>query len=212
MIPATRAPQRNQKSFTSTRLTSPLISPSSTTHAHRHNVSRRHPHLLFGLRQPHGPITRQRQASLRALPGSRSRYLFPVAAPIHIRILTNPLIDSSTQTTTTTSQPSSFPSSLRLKLSAVQTIAAEDLHTEAKISQTCPECNHPEMWFYTLQLRSADEGVSIPGGTIGEVGLTCGAGRLLFSIGAESVDIGSIPITRRVQKRSSKLGRYLCLF
>ncbi|KAI5848370.1 transcription factor S-II-domain-containing protein [Tricharina praecox] len=69
--------------------------------------------------------------------------------------------DDATQSTTTQSTAAAFPSSLRLKRSAVQTIAPEDLHTEAKISQVCPECSSPEMWFYTLQLRSADEGATV---------------------------------------------------
>ena len=35
----------------------------------------------------------------------------------------------------------------------------EDLQTEAEIQQVCPECGNQKMWFYTLQIRSADEGV-----------------------------------------------------
>ena len=63
---------------------------------------------------------------------------------------------------TTNSNPRAFPSSLRLKKSAVQTLAAEDLKTEAEIHQACPECGNEKMWFYTLQIRSADEGVGLP--------------------------------------------------
>lgn len=65
----------------------------------------------------------------------------------------------ATKTVTTRSNASAFPSSLRLKRSAVQTLAPADLQTEAEIGQTCPECGNGKMWFYTLQLRSADEGV-----------------------------------------------------
>ncbi|KAI5818626.1 DNA-directed RNA polymerase i 13.7 kda polypeptide [Pyronema omphalodes] len=69
--------------------------------------------------------------------------------------------DTSSKTTTTTSNERSFPSALRLKRSAVQTLDADDLHTEAKISQTCPACGNGEMWFFTLQLRGADEGATV---------------------------------------------------
>lgn len=69
--------------------------------------------------------------------------------------------DTSEKTTVAKSNPKNLgTSSLRLKRSAVQTFAADELTTEAKISQECPECGRGEMWFYTLQLRSADEGVS----------------------------------------------------
>ncbi|KAL7270351.1 DNA-directed RNA polymerase I core subunit rpa12 [Rhizina undulata] len=69
--------------------------------------------------------------------------------------------DIPTKTVTTHSAPGAFPSALRLKKSAVQSLAAEDLQTEAKIKQKCPECGREEMWFYTLQLRSADEGATV---------------------------------------------------
>ncbi|KAI5805019.1 DNA-directed RNA polymerase i 13.7 kda polypeptide [Geopyxis carbonaria] len=69
--------------------------------------------------------------------------------------------DNSQKTTTTTSRPSAFPSALRLRHSAVQTLGADELQTEAKINQKCPECGREEMWFYTLQLRSADEGATV---------------------------------------------------
>lgn len=29
------------------------------------------------------------------------------------------------------------------------------------ISQECPVCHHPEMYFFTLQMRSADEGTTV---------------------------------------------------
>lgn len=66
-----------------------------------------------------------------------------------------------TSSTTTTSNPSAFPSALRQRRSAVQTLAAEDLNTEATISQPCPACGRPEMWFRTMQLRGADEGATV---------------------------------------------------
>ena len=61
----------------------------------------------------------------------------------------------------TKSKPSAFPSALRSKHSAVQTLKAEDVQTEATIRQTCPECGREEMRYYTLQLRSADEGSTV---------------------------------------------------
>lgn len=29
------------------------------------------------------------------------------------------------------------------------------------ISQECPKCHHPEMYFFTIQMRSADEGTTV---------------------------------------------------
>ncbi|TGZ84805.1 hypothetical protein EX30DRAFT_337273 [Ascodesmis nigricans] len=70
--------------------------------------------------------------------------------------------DTSSRTTISRSNPKSLgDSSLRLKRSAVQTLGADELNTEAKISQECPKCGRGEMWFYTLQLRSADEGATV---------------------------------------------------
>ena len=31
----------------------------------------------------------------------------------------------------------------------------------ATVEEACPKCNHPEMEFYTMQLRSADEGQTV---------------------------------------------------
>lgn len=37
--------------------------------------------------------------------------------------------------------------------------SASDKH--ALIDEPCPKCNHPEMHFYTMQLRSVDEGSTV---------------------------------------------------
>ena len=71
------------------------------------------------------------------------------------------ITDTSSKSITTKSKPTAFPSALRSKRSAVQTLTAEDLQTDAVIQQTCPECGREEMRFYTLQLRSADEGTTV---------------------------------------------------
>ena len=71
------------------------------------------------------------------------------------------LIDTSSTVVTTKSKPTAFPSLLRSKRSAVQTLTAQDVQTEATIRQTCPECGREEMRYYTLQLRSADEGSTV---------------------------------------------------
>ena len=37
----------------------------------------------------------------------------------------------------------------------------DDKDRHAIISETCPKCGNPEMYFYTMQLRSADEGSTV---------------------------------------------------
>ncbi|CAG7955115.1 unnamed protein product [Penicillium salamii] len=69
--------------------------------------------------------------------------------------------DTIPQTTVSESKASSFPSSLRAKRSAVQTLSAEDRKTEAVIDKTCPDCARTEMFYTTVQLRSADEGSTV---------------------------------------------------
>ena len=71
------------------------------------------------------------------------------------------LLDTSSKTITTKSKPNAFPSALRSKLSSVQTLSAEDVETHAVIQETCPDCGREEMRWYTLQLRSADEGSTV---------------------------------------------------
>ena len=69
--------------------------------------------------------------------------------------------DTSTSAITTRSKPTAFPSALRSKRSAVQTLTEEDVQKDAVIRQTCPECGNKEMRYYTQQLRSADEGSTV---------------------------------------------------
>ncbi|CAK4030402.1 DNA-directed RNA polymerase I subunit RPA12 [Lecanosticta acicola] len=70
--------------------------------------------------------------------------------------------DASNRTIVTTSKPSAFPSTLRTRLrSDVQEIAEGDIQTDAEIQQTCEKCGNDTVTFYTLQLRSADEGSTV---------------------------------------------------
>ncbi|KAK2779246.1 DNA-directed RNA polymerase I core subunit rpa12 [Onygenales sp. PD_12] len=69
--------------------------------------------------------------------------------------------DTASKTITSESKANAFPSALRSKRSAVQTLTAADRKGDAIVQQACPECDHPEMRFYTLQLRSADEGSTV---------------------------------------------------
>jgi DNA-directed RNA polymerase I subunit RPA12 len=61
----------------------------------------------------------------------------------------------------TRSKANAFPSLLRQKHSTVQTLNADDMQTKAKIQETCAQCGRKEMYYYTKQLRSADEGSTV---------------------------------------------------
>ena len=37
----------------------------------------------------------------------------------------------------------------------------KDRPKHAKIEETCPKCGHPELYFYTMQLRAVDEGSTV---------------------------------------------------
>ncbi|KAJ5286730.1 DNA-directed RNA polymerase I subunit [Penicillium angulare] len=69
--------------------------------------------------------------------------------------------DTIPQTIVSESKPSAFPSALRAKRSAVQTLSAEDRKTEAITQHTCNQCGRKEMFYTTVQLRSADEGSTV---------------------------------------------------
>ncbi|KAH8809016.1 transcription factor S-II-domain-containing protein [Xylogone sp. PMI_703] len=69
--------------------------------------------------------------------------------------------DTASKVITTETKASSFPSLLRQKRSAIQTVERSQMKNEVITQQTCPECGNPEMTFYTVQLRSADEGSTV---------------------------------------------------
>jgi DNA-directed RNA polymerase I subunit RPA12 len=71
------------------------------------------------------------------------------------------ILDTSSKTVVTRTKESAFPSELRLKRSKVQTIERNDRMNEATIQETCPVCGRKEMRYYTIQLRSADEGTTV---------------------------------------------------
>ena len=71
------------------------------------------------------------------------------------------ILDTSSKTVTTKSKPLDFPSKLRQMRSSIQTVGNSDRQNEATIQMTCPECGRPEVRYYTLQLRSADEGSTV---------------------------------------------------
>ncbi|KAK2875012.1 hypothetical protein FQN49_001854 [Arthroderma sp. PD_2] len=69
--------------------------------------------------------------------------------------------DRASKTIVSESKPNAFPSALRTKSSAVRELTEEDRQADAVIQQTCPDCGRTEMRYYTLQLRSADEGSTV---------------------------------------------------
>jgi DNA-directed RNA polymerase I subunit RPA12 len=69
--------------------------------------------------------------------------------------------DTVPETIISESKPSAFPSALRAKRSAVQTLSAEDRKTEAVVEKLCENCGRKEMFYTTVQLRSADEGSTV---------------------------------------------------
>ncbi|EMF09707.1 uncharacterized protein SEPMUDRAFT_16755, partial [Sphaerulina musiva SO2202] len=70
--------------------------------------------------------------------------------------------DTSSKVVITHSKPSAFPSALRTRLrSDVQEVSESDMQDAATINLPCERCGHPEVKFYSRQLRSADEGSTI---------------------------------------------------
>ncbi|KAG4302214.1 hypothetical protein PCK1_001486 [Pneumocystis canis] len=59
-------------------------------------------------------------------------------------------------------QPSTFASTLRQRQQSSTTYShTQTMTSSATIDQTCPSCGYSEMNFYSLQMRSADEGATI---------------------------------------------------
>ena len=40
-------------------------------------------------------------------------------------------------------------------------VAAAERNKHATIEEPCPKCKHPTLYFYTMQLRSVDEGSTV---------------------------------------------------
>lgn len=75
---------------------------------------------------------------------------------------TDRVADTSSKVVVTTSKPGAFPSPLSLKHhSQVQAVDPENIRTDAVIKETCPNCGREEVWYYSQQLRSADEGSTV---------------------------------------------------
>lgn len=70
-------------------------------------------------------------------------------------------LDILPQTIVSESKPNAFPSALRAKRSALQTLTAADRTTEAITQYTCARCGRKEMYYKAVQLRSADEGTTV---------------------------------------------------
>ncbi|KAL1900322.1 DNA-directed RNA polymerase I core subunit rpa12 [Ceratocystis pirilliformis] len=70
--------------------------------------------------------------------------------------------DMASQTITTETKATDFPSLLRQKLqSTVKTVASHEISTMATISERCAKCGAEEVRYTSVQLRSADEGSTI---------------------------------------------------
>jgi len=69
--------------------------------------------------------------------------------------------DTASKTITTSTKAASFPSLLRQKRSAVQTVERSDRENGAEITMTCPQCGRQKVKYIAVQLRSADEGSTI---------------------------------------------------
>jgi len=92
--------------------------------------------------------------------GNNTKGMLPFAHP-ELDGITHVQSDTSARVTVSRSKPSTFPSVLREKHSAVQTAHADNLNTEAVIQKECPRCRRQEMFYHTKQLRSADEGSTV---------------------------------------------------
>ncbi|PIA19423.1 RNA polymerase I subunit A12.2 [Coemansia reversa NRRL 1564] len=62
--------------------------------------------------------------------------------------------------TVSRSQETAFPSQLRNKRSLVQGVGQTE-RVNARVEEVCRQCGENEMTFYTMQMRSADEGQTV---------------------------------------------------
>ncbi|KAJ2727185.1 DNA-directed RNA polymerase I core subunit rpa12 [Coemansia sp. Benny D115] len=59
------------------------------------------------------------------------------------------------------SHDNAFPSRLKNKRSLVQGVGESSERVNARVEEQCPQCDSNEMTFYTMQMRSADEGQTV---------------------------------------------------
>lgn len=73
------------------------------------------------------------------------------------------MLDKWPEETTSNSLSTAFPSALQRKRDNFTTLAISQEIAAAQqvISEECPQCQHPEMRFSEVQMRSADEGTTI---------------------------------------------------
>ncbi|KAJ1888495.1 hypothetical protein LPJ66_008545 [Kickxella alabastrina] len=63
--------------------------------------------------------------------------------------------------TTSRSHDNAFPSRLKNNRSLVHGIGESSERVNARVEEQCPQCDSNEMTFYTIQMRSADEGQTV---------------------------------------------------
>ena len=139
---------------------SKLFSSSEPHHSNCcKDVCNRISRVLHRLRKPAGAFQRNQgfDSEVRML-WNRKQGFVQLKSGTQL-ILTS--ADTASSTITTSTKAASFPSLLRQKRSAIQTIQRSDMNNEAVISVTCPECGRKEVRYSAVQLRSADEGSTI---------------------------------------------------